>query len=306
MNGDALKIGITGSAFEGDLRSVPQRARVLGFDGLQFDAYSNTLNIPDLPPSGRREFLRLLSSQDRQLVGLRFDVGPKGFGPGADVDRTLDRLDLIMECAVVMGAPLVCIDAGPLPAPPRVVKPRPRVTQDQAGIILLPASMTTPEPARARKRRRRPIRRLFSDVDSSAWRNWGSMRADRYSVILAFRSDQASFAAIARALRAANCPWFGLDLDPAAVQRDEWEMAEIFSQMGDWVRHVRGRDAIAGADRRAKPAVIGAGSTDWPKLLADLDAADYHGWLTIDPTELTDRVAAAEVGRKRLLAIARG
>ena len=80
---DSLKIGVTASAFGEDFRSAPQRARTLGFDGLQFDAYSPGLKIPELSRSGRREFLRLLSSQDRQLVGLRFDVGPRGFGPGA-------------------------------------------------------------------------------------------------------------------------------------------------------------------------------------------------------------------------------
>jgi sugar phosphate isomerase/epimerase len=302
MHRDVLNIGITASAFADDLRSIPQRARLLGFDGLQFDAYSSTLNIPDLPASGRREFLRLLSTQDRQLVGLRFDAGPRGFGPGADVDRVLDRLDLIMECAVGMAAPLVCIDAGPLPAPPRDVKPKPRITQDQAGIILLPSSMTEPAPL-PQPPAAPPDPSLFSLADS-ALAELGA-RADRYSVILAFRSEQASFVAIARALRAANCPWFGLDLDPAAVLRDEWSMEEVFSQMGEMIRHVRGRDAVRGADRRAKPAVIGAGSTDWPLLLADLDAAGYHGWLTIDPTELTDRMAAAEAGRKRLMAIAR-
>jgi sugar phosphate isomerase/epimerase len=294
---DALKIGVIASAFGDDLREAPLRARTRGFAGLQFDAYSASFNLPDLSASGRREFMRLLSTQDRQLVGLRFDAGPKGFGPGADVDRVLDRLDLVMESAVGMGSPLVCIDAGPLPAPPRVAKPKPRVTQDQAGIILLPASMMAPEPP-PEPAAPAPDASLFSHTDS-AMAELGE-RADRYSAILAFRSDQASFAAIERTLRSANCPWFGLDLDPAAVVRDEWDMHEVFSRLGELIRHVRGCDAIAGADRRAKPAVIGSGSTDWPELLADLDAADYHGWLTIDPTELTDRTGSAEAGRKRL------
>lgn len=299
---DALKIGVTASAFGNDVRDAPRRARIIGFDGLQFDAYSTTLNLLELSDSGKREFLRLLSAQDRQLVGLRFDTGPKGFGPGADVDRLLDRLDPVMESAVAMGAPLVCIDAGPLPAPPRQSTAKPRVTQDQAGIILLPASMTAPEPA-PQPAPPPPDPSLFSHTDS-ALAELGA-RADRYSVILAFRSDQASFAAIERALRAASCPWFGIDLDPAAALRDEWNLHEVFSRLGELVRHVRGRDAIAGADRRAKPTAIGFGSTDWGTLLADLDAADYHGWLTIDPTELTDRIAAAEAGMKRLIEIAK-
>ena len=85
--------------------------------------------------------------------------------------------------------------------------------------------------------------------------------------------------------------------------RDEWDLDEVFSNFGDLIRHVRGRDATAGPDRRTRPAVVGAGNTDWGALLADLEAAGYHGWITIDPTELTDRIGAAEAGRKRLEAI---
>jgi sugar phosphate isomerase/epimerase len=297
MNLETIKIGVVASALGEDPREAPRRARTLGFDGLQFDAYSSSFNLPELSGSGRREFLRFISSQDRQLVGLRFDVGPNGFGPGADVDRILDRLDKIMQSAVELSAPLVCVDVGPLPAPQRQSKPKPHITQDMAGFLLLPSAPKVEEAAPPPPLT--PAELAMISHTDSALAELGQ-RADRYSAILAFRSDLTSFAAIERALKTVHCPWFGLDLDPAAVLRDEWNMDEVFSRLGQWIRHVRGRDATAGADRRAKPAVIGAGSTDWPALLADLDASGYHGWLTVDPIELTDRVGAAEVGRKRL------
>jgi sugar phosphate isomerase/epimerase len=298
MTPDNLKIGITASAFGDDFKAAPKRARTLGFAGLQFEAYSSSLNFPDLSISGRREFLRLLSAQDRALVGLRYDVGPRGFGPGADVDQVLDRLGNAMESAAGMGSPLVCLDAGPLPAPPRASKLKPKITQDQLGILILPPSAMKEQPAEEPAPPVVVDPAIFSATDS-ALAELGA-RADRYSVIVAFRSDLASFAALERALLAVNCPWFGIDLDPQAVLRDEWEMDEIFSRVGPLIRHVRGRDALAGADRRTKPTAIGAGSTDWGSLLASLRASDYRGWLTIDPTELTDRVAAAEVGLKRV------
>ena len=34
-------------------------------------------------------FLHVLAAQDQRLIGLRVDMGPKGFGPGADVDRVI-------------------------------------------------------------------------------------------------------------------------------------------------------------------------------------------------------------------------
>jgi sugar phosphate isomerase/epimerase len=301
MPSEVIKHGVVATALADNLRQSPRRARELGFAGLQFDADLPTLRIPDLPTSGRREFLRLLSSEDRQLIGLRFDAGPRGFGPGADVDRILDRLEKVMESAAGMVAPLICLDVGPLPAPPLVSIPRPRVTPDQAGLILLPTNLPEPQaPAPSPIASVDPA--LYSQIDS-ALEELGR-RADHYSVILAFRSDLASFAALDRALRSANCPWFGIDLDPAAVLRDEWAMDEVLAALIGQIRHVRGRDAVAGPDRRTRPAVIGKGNTNWGELLADLDSAGYHGWLTIDPIELSNRLAAAEAGLKHLKSLA--
>src|SRR5688572_24127236 len=128
-----LPLGVVAAALSNDPRTAPARARSAGFSGLQFEAYSNALDIPDLSVSGRREFLRLLSAQDQQLVGLRWEPGPKGLGPGADVDQAISRLDRVMEAAAGLAAPLVCVDLGPLPEPAAAPQPKPAVTQGQAG-----------------------------------------------------------------------------------------------------------------------------------------------------------------------------
>jgi sugar phosphate isomerase/epimerase len=107
-------------------------------------------------------------------------------------------------------------------------------------------------------------------------------------------------------LRRADCPWFGVDFDPVAILRDEWDADEVFSAVGPLIRHVRGRDAVAGAEHRTRPAIIGQGDTDWPGLLARLDEAGYHGWITIDPIDLPDRTAAAQAGRKHIAEVGSG
>ena len=297
-----MKLGVLASGLTDDPRLAPKLARTMGFDGLQFDAYSSSLNLPELSGSGRREFLRLLSAQDRQLVGLRYDLGPKGFGPGSDIDRLLHHLDKVLESAASMMSPLVCLELGPLPAPARQSKPRPKISAEQAGLILIPSLDSAPDSA-PESPDPPPDPAFVSQVDS-ALAELGE-KADRYSVIVALRTDLASYAALERATLAAGCPWFGIDLDPAAMVRDEWDMEEVFSRLGPLVRHVRGRDAVAGANGRARPAIIGSGSTDWGTLLANLDASGYRGWLTVDPNEMTDRIGAAEAGRKRLNAIAK-
>src|SRR5437764_13218959 len=137
MPNDKVKLAVVASAVSNDPRAAPTRARELGFAGLLFDAFSGALDIPDLSASGRREFRHVLSAQDRQLVGLRWDAGPRGFGPGADVDQALARLDRAMDAAAGLASPLVCVEVGPLPEPPRQPKPKPQVTPQQAGLILL-------------------------------------------------------------------------------------------------------------------------------------------------------------------------
>ena len=295
------QIGVVAAALTADPREAAGAARVAGFRGMQFDAFAPTLNLTELSQTGRREFRQILSSNDQQLVGLRVDLGPKGLGRGADIDRLLSQFTRVMEAAKGLAAPLICVETGPLPDPPAEVKPKPRVTPQQAGLIIIPDPTSPPpaessgEPARPRAG---PDATLVSHVDT-ALVELGA-RADRVGVTLAFRSDLSSFAALERALAAARCPWFGIDLDPVAILRDAWTMDEIFSRLGGFIRHLRGRDAVVGADRRTQPAVIGRGSTDWPALLAALDAAGFHGWVTIDPLELADRAGAGVAGMKSI------
>jgi sugar phosphate isomerase/epimerase len=295
------RLSIVASTVSSDPRVAPSRARELGFSGLLFDAYSSSLNIPDLSASGRREFRHVLSAQDQQLVGLRWDTGPKGLGPGADVDRVLARLDRVMEAAAGLVAPLVTVDLGPLPEPPPTLKPKPTITPEQAGLILLPtaADVTAArQPEAPGVSRPPPDPSLVSQVDGALTEL--GRRADRYGVTIAFRSELASLSAVERVLKAMACPWFGVDLDPVSVLHDEWNLDEVFSRLGSFLRHVRARDAVRGADRRTKPAVVGQGNVNWGELLSNLEAAGYAGWITVDPTEVPDRAAAAIAARRHI------
>jgi sugar phosphate isomerase/epimerase len=117
-------------------------------------------------------------------------------------------------------------------------------------------------------------------------------RADRQGVMVALRSELAPFSALSRALTAAACPWLGIDFDPVAFV-DAWNLDQIFSRVGGLVRHVRARDAVGGSGGRTRPAAVGAGSVDWPAVLASLAGAGYSGWFGIDPVDQPNRLQAA-------------
>lgn len=292
MSETKLKLAIPARILDEDLRVAAQRSRQLDVQGIEFAAYSPSHRLPDLSATGRREFRHLLAAQQRELAAVHVDCGPKGLGPGADVDRVLNGVDRALEAARALGASVLTLEVGPLPEPARPTQPKPKVTQEMAGLIILPTF--APKEDGPAQPAQEPDPGQTAQVDD-ALRELGR-RADRYGVPVAFHSDLSSHAAIERALHTAGCPWFGLDLDPAATLRDDWEMDEILSRLGTMVRHVRARDAIKGTHRRTRPAVIGQGNVNWPEILTLLDDAGYHGWLTIDPIDLPDRFTAAAAG----------
>jgi sugar phosphate isomerase/epimerase len=295
------RLGVVAAALSADVREAPRLARLAEFRGLLFDAWSSSLSIPDLSITGRREFRQLLSAQDQRLIGLQLALGPKGFALGADVDRQISRIDRAMESAAGLQSPLLCIDLSTLPRAKSPPRPKPAVTAEQAGLIIIP-TMSAVEPAA-------PVETPGPDPAFVAQVNGAlselGVRADRYGVSVAFSSSLASFAALQEAIAQARCSWFGIDLDPVSILRDEWSIDEIFSSAGSLIRHVRGRDAVAGDDKRTQPAVVGKGSTNWRELLDALDDAGYSDFISIDPTELPERAAAAIAGAAFLRGLAR-
>jgi len=111
------QFAVVAATFGVDLREAVRRSREAGFAGVQLDAYGAEMRIPDLSGSGRREVRQFLANQDQHLVGLRVDLGPRGFGPGSDADRLLHNLERAMEAASDLAAALLCVDAGRLPEP---------------------------------------------------------------------------------------------------------------------------------------------------------------------------------------------
>jgi len=288
-------IGVVATALSDDARAAAAAARTAGFAGLQFSARGAAIDFTRLSASGRRDFLRLLSSQSQHLIALRANVGSAGLA-AADADRILSRLERIFAAAAGLGSPPLCLDLGPLPSPASASRPKPKPTPEQAGVILIPDF--PPEQKNQPVFTPAPDPNLIAHVDSVLAEI--ARGADRYGITVALRSDLSSFAALCRAISAAACPWFVVDFDPVAALQDDQSLDDIFTAIAPLIRHVRARDAVLGDQRRTRSAPLGQGSVDWPAVLSRLDEAGYSGWITIDPLELNDRPAAAAAGLQLL------
>ena len=297
-----LQLAVVARALGDDLRAVLARSRQSGFDGLVLSARSRTLDLTSFSATAYRELRHLLSAENQKLIALRAETGPDGLGPKADVDRVLDRADGVLRAAAALQTPLVCLDLGRVPPAPFVAKPRPPVTPAMAGFLILPEPTPEPEPEAVPPK-----------VDPALVAHWQRAMAvlgeiaDRYGVVLALSAGLSPFAALAELLKQSACPWFGVDLDTAALvhtSAGEGESPDaLFDLLGPQIRHVRARDAVAGDAGRSKPAVLGRGDVPWRTVLELLDAAGYHAAVTVDPMELPDPAAAAVAGLKQLRAV---
>ena len=293
----ANRIAIVADALNSDPRAAAAHSHQLGFSGLQFDAFGSA-KLTELSQTGLRDFRHTLSSHNQAFVGSRVDFGIAGIMPGADVDRILHQLEKVFEANRPLGSSLVCAEIGPLPEP--VISPvvKQRISQAQAGLLLLPDPTSLAESVEPVNPIDPAVQQKFDTASSfvaSALAAIGEL-ADRYQIALAVRAELASYAAIAHALESARCPWLGIDLDPVALLRDQWPVDEIFAKLATKILHVRARDAQSNSSHRTKPAIIGTGHTRWPALLHLLDDASYQSYLTIDPIDLPHRPTAAIAG----------
>ena len=86
MGPHGLCVGATGSG-----KSVTSYAlmRILDAGGTfkAGDVTYGGVDLTELSGTGLRDVRQLLAAHEQRLVAISADLGPKGFGPGADIDR---------------------------------------------------------------------------------------------------------------------------------------------------------------------------------------------------------------------------
>lgn len=286
-----LKFAVTAQSLSDDIRTAASIAQANGFAGLTVPARAPGADLTQLSESGAREYRHILGSFAQQLVAIENRLDKHGISPAADIDRVLDESSKLIKAAGELGRVMICLDVGALPPAPRSSKPAPAISPLQAGLIIIPEASTAPVAETADD----PRDEKFEAAADTALREIGAL-ADRHGVIIALRASLANFAALERAIGASRCPWLGVELDTQSILADDWSMVEIFSRLAPLLRHVRAKDGLRGSARRVQPTTLGKGQVDWPMFLANLDASNYGGFVTVDTTDLTDRRTAAVSG----------
>ncbi|HQY87584.1 MAG TPA: TIM barrel protein [Tepidisphaeraceae bacterium] len=287
-----IKLSILSNALGSDLRGIALSARKLGAAGvtLQLSAHPQ---LRDLSDTGRRDVARLFTQEALAIVGGSIELKPSGFGPKADVEQEIDRIDRAMQMVRQLSASLLLVDIGPLPPAPDEEVSKPAINSGMLGKLILPDPPKQKPPMKVERDE------AFETSLEVALREVGT-RADRAGCMIAWRSSLGSFSSLARAIRQVDCPWFGVDLDPVAIVADGRDIDAIVSAVGSMIHHVRARDAVRGAGGRVEPVELGSGHVDWQHLIANLKSSDFRGWISIDPSGLANLSAASAAAFEKM------
>ncbi|MGF1634124.1 MAG: sugar phosphate isomerase/epimerase family protein [Phycisphaerae bacterium] len=301
------RVAVVASSLSDDLHAVPEVARRAGFSGVLLEAADPA--FVDLSATGAREVRTLLGRFEQPLVGLAMHLGRDGLRPGGDLDRVLARVERALQVARLLQATMLTVDVGRLPAPARVEAPRPTASDaglgglagGLAGSIIVPRPEDVPAGLRADGSGggagvEGPADPAFSGRVAEGMAQLGVL-ADRYSVLMAFSSQLASYAALSSAVEQAACPSFGYDLDPVALVADPAEAEAVFGMLVGPILHVRGRDGQRGDAGRTRLTPVGKGEVQWGRLAGLLDDAGYHGFVSVDTRGLTNEGSHARQAR---------
>ena len=206
-----------------------------------------------LSETGRRELRHLFRSSEITLAAVHLPTR-RGFDTFDQIEDRLARADRVFELVYDLGARLVLVRSGAIPA-----------VEDEPGRA---AFQTT--------------------VDELA------SRADHRGLQLALETGTEPGNVLRDFLAERDLPNLAASIDPAYLLRNGFDPVNAVRDLGQWVAHVYLHQAVgrsvpvAIAPRRNSRA---AASLDWENYLGALEEVNYRGTMTIWP-ESVDRLFA--------------
>lgn len=233
-------IAVTLETLNQPLRSAVVVAAQAGIRGMVFDA-TGPLGPASLGETARREVRHLLQSHLLSPVALRCPLR-HGLEELDGYETRLERLRLAMQLSFDLGAKMILLGLGTLPA--EVTDPR--------------------------------YERIKSATTELA------QFGDRIGCRIALDAGQEPVEHLLKLLQSIDTGSLGISLDPATLLMEKQPLeAGIFAVKGV-LFHTYARDAIPRrVDRPAREVNLGQGDIDWISWFGTLEACQYRGAYTI-------------------------
>ncbi len=236
----APKICVATRSLRCPLRTGLELAGRLGADGVELDLRSE-LPLTELSPSAIRQLRKLLEDL-RLRVGVASFPTRRGFGDPAELDRRLEATRAAMKGAGQLGAKVLVVRLGPVPA-----------QADSPAHTLLVESLTSL-----------------------------ARHGEHVGVRLALVASGASIDPLPALLAELPSESLGVSIDPAELLADGHSPGGAAALLGGSLLHLYATDAVRDLSSKGAVVVeLGRGSVDWPEFLAQLEEHDYQGWATL-------------------------
>ena len=245
-----LKISVRLESLRLPLRAAMAEAQRFGVEGARFDARGDL--APDrLSQTGRRELLHLLRGHNLSVAALGCPLR-HGLDVEQDQQPRLEQVQKVMALSYELGARVVLLEAGPVPADDSLASAR-RLTE---ALTVL------------------------------------GQHGDRIGTVLALATGLNDGATLRKYLDRFDTAGLAVALDPANWLMNGFDPYESGQALHGKVALAVARDArTALANRQGQEVALGHGDLDWLKWLALLEEIEYRGWITVE-REGGDQTAA--------------
>jgi L-ribulose-5-phosphate 3-epimerase len=265
-----LKIGLCLRSLGTPLRRALPIAHKLAVAGLEIDA-TGDLSPAQLSQTGRRELKHLLRSHDLELAAIACPLR-RGLGVPENQEARIDFIRQALSLSWDLGAKVVVIQPGPLPADLR--------SQEAGAGERRGVSPTWQDP------RQTILEEALTIL---------AKHADRVGSVLALETGLESGEHLRDFLATFDSGGLAASLNPGNLLIHGHDPYAAAQRLREKVAYVHAKDArLASASRDAQEVPLGHGDIDWLQLCGALEEIEYGGFVTIERTPGADPVGEAK------------
>jgi len=204
------------------------------------------LRPSQLTQTGIRQLRKRLEDLQLRVCAVNFQTR-RGYDVVDDLERRIEATKKAMSFAFALGANVVTNDVG-------------RIAEDESD-----DSFAT-------------LQQALTDI---------GRHGQKCGAFLAATTGSQDPAALRKLIDSLPDGSLFIDLDPGGLVVNGHSAAEALPVFGRDIIHVRARDGVRDLARgRGLEVSLGRGTVDFPQLIAHLDQQGYHGYLTVDRSDI--------------------